>query len=115
MNNEKREELIIGRFWLEAVDQGLSHVWRDNFEEFKEHYDGCYKSLEHYAQHMIEDWDRSNFIPIRLSGRIKPSDVLNDEYYMSEVYPFKYPNLEDPDDETVYIFHTQGYFDRMDG
>nr|DAS40262.1 MAG TPA: hypothetical protein [Crassvirales sp.] len=113
--DKNKEELIIGKFWFEAVNQDLEHIWSNDFEEFKEYYDGYYKSLEHYAQYMIEEWDRSNFIPIQLSGKIKPCDVLNDEYYMSEVYPFWGPNPDNPDETVVYIFHTQGYFDRMDG
>ena len=115
MDNKKNEELIIARFWLEAVDLELAHLWGNDFEVFKDHLYGRFENLTRYAQYIIEEWDRSNFIQFQLSGRIKPSDVLNDEYYMSEVYPFKYPNPEDPDDDTVYVFHTQGYFDRMDG
>nr|DAW07624.1 MAG TPA: hypothetical protein [Bacteriophage sp.] len=115
MNNEKREDLIIARLWLEAVDIELAHLWGNDFEVFKDHLYGRFENLTRYAQYIIEEWDRSNFIPIQLSGKIKPCDVLNDEYYMSEVYPFWGPNPENPDETVVYIFHTQGYFDRMDG
>lgn len=113
--DKNKEELIIGKFWFEAVNQDLEHIWSNDFEEFKEQYYGRFRNLESYAQHMIEEWDRSNFIPIQLSGKIKPCDVLNDEYYMSEVYPFWGPSPENPDETVVYVFHTQGYFDRMDG
>lgn len=64
---------------------------------------------------MIEEWDRSNFIPIQLSGRIKPSDVLLDEYYMKEVTIIKGPSLEDSEVDVVYILHSEEYYDRMDG
>ena len=115
MSKTQSEEITIAKFWLEATSQGLGYNWNNDFEEFKEHCDGYYKSLDHYAQSMIEDWDRSNFIPIQLSGKIKPIDVLSDQYYMSEVYPFWGPNPENVDETVVYIFHTQAYFDRMDG
>lgn len=115
MNDKKKEELIIARFWIELADEDLCWTWNNDYEEFKDHCYGCFETLEDYAQHIIEEWDKSNFIPIQLSGKIKPSDLLLDEYYMSEVSIFKYPNPEDPDDETIYIFHTQEYYDRMDG
>ncbi len=115
MSNKKNEELIIGRLWLEAVNKDLEYIWGNNFEEFKEHYYGRFDTPEEYAQNIIEDWDRSNLIPILLSGRIRPSDLLNDQYYMSQVYPFYGPNPENPDETVIYVFHTQGYYDRMDG
>ena len=115
MNKTQSEEITIEKFWLEATNQGIASAWSNDFEEFKEQYYGRFKNLESYAQHMIEDWDKSNFIPIQLSGKIRPCDVLCDKYYMSEVYIFWGPNPESPDEEVVYIFHTQGYYDRMDG
>lgn len=115
MDKNETEELVIAKIWLSVTSAGIADVWNNNYEEFKEQYYGCFKTLEDYAQHMIEDWDRSNFIPIQLSGKIKPCDVLNDEYYMSEVYPFWGPSPENPNETVVYIFHTQGYYDRMDG
>lgn len=115
MNETISEEVLIAKFWLEVTSEGLGNAWNNDFEVFKDHLYGRFENLTRYAQYIIEEWDRSNFIQFQLSGRIKPSDVLNDEYYMSEVYPFRYPNPEDPDDDTVYIFHTQGYYDRMDG
>lgn len=114
MNNEKREDLIIARFWLEAVDLELAHLWGNDFEVFKDHLYGRFENLTRYAQYIIEEWDRSNFIPIQLSGKIKPVDVLSDEYYMSEVCPFWGPDPENTDETVVYIFHTQAYYDRMD-
>lgn len=115
MDKNETEELVIAKIWLSVTSEGVADVWNNDYEEFKEQYYGCFKTLEDYAQYMIEEWDRSNFIPIQLSGKIKPCDVLNDEYYMSEVYPFWGPNPDNPDETVVYIFHTQGYFDRMDG
>lgn len=116
-NNERqeKEELIIARFWLELADEGLGCAWDNDYEEFKNHYYGCFKTLEDYAQHMIEEWDRSNFIPIQLSGKIKPSDVLLDKYYMKEVTIIKGPSLEDSEVDVVYILHSEEYYDRMDG
>lgn len=114
MNKTQSEEIIIANFWLEATNQGITSAWNDDFEEFKEQYYGNFRSLESYAQHMIEEWDRSNLIPFQLSSSIKPSDVISDAYYMAEVYTFYGPNPENPDEEVVHIFHTQGYYDRMD-
>ena len=113
MNETPSLEVLIAKFWLEVTSEGLGNAWNNDFEEFKDQYYGCFKTLEDYAQHIIEEWDRSNFIPISLSSKIKPSDLILDEYYMGEVSVFKEPNPEDPDDETVYIFHTQEYYDRM--
>lgn len=115
MDKNETEELVIAKIWLSVTSEGVADVWNNDYEEFKEQYYGRFRNLESYAQHMIEEWDRSNFIPIQLSGKIKPCDVLNDEYYMSEVYPFWGPNPDNPGETVVYIFHTQGYFDRMDG
>lgn len=114
MDKNKTEELVIAKIWLSVTQEGIADVWNNDYEEFKEQYYGCFKTLEDYAQHIIEAWDGSNFIPFRLSGRIKPSDVLLDEYYMSEVYIFKDPSQDDTEEEVVYIFHTQEYTDRLD-
>ncbi len=113
MDKNETEELVIAKIWLSVTSEGIADVWNNNYEEFKEQYYGCFKTLEDYAQHIIEEWDRSNFIPISLSSKIKPSDLILDEYYMGEVSVFKEPNPENPDEETVYIFHTQEYYDRM--
>lgn len=114
MNETISKEVLIAKFWLEVTSEELGNAWNDDFEEFKDKYYGCFKTLEDYAQYIIEEWDRSNFIPFQLSGRIKPSDLLLDEYYMSEVSVFKGPSQDDPDEEAVYIFHTQEYTDRLD-
>lgn len=114
MNETISKEVLIAKFWLEVTSEGLGNAWNNDFEEFKDQYYGCFKTLEDYAQYIIEEWDRSNFIPFQLSGRIKPSDLLLDEYYMSEVSIFKGPSQDDPDEEAVYIFHTQEYTDRLD-
>nr|DAO41161.1 MAG TPA: hypothetical protein [Crassvirales sp.] len=114
MNETISKEVLIAKFWLEVTSEGLGNAWNDDFEEFKDQYYGCFKTLEDYAQYIIEQWDRSNFIPFQLSGRIKPSDLLLDEYYMSEVSVFKGPSQDNPEEEMVYIFHTQEYAGRLD-
>ena len=35
--DKNKEELIIGKFWFEAVNQDLEHIWSNDFEEFKEY------------------------------------------------------------------------------
>lgn len=114
MNETPSLEVLIAKFWLKATTEGFSNPWNNDFEEFKDQYYGSFKTLEDYAQYIINEWDRSNFIPFQLSGRIKPSDVLLDEYYMSQVYVFRGPSQDDPEQDAVYIFHTQEYTDRLD-
>ena len=114
MNETPSLEVLIAKFWLEVTSEGLGNAWNNDFEEFKDQYYGCFKTLEDYAQHIIEVWDSCNLIPLKLSGRIKPSDLLLDEYYMSEVSVFKGPSQDNPDEEAVYIFLTQEYTDRLD-
>lgn len=96
MSNKKNEELIIGKLYFEAVNNDLEHIWGNSFEEFKEHYYGRFDTPEEYAQNIIEDWDRSNFIPIILSGRIRPSDLINDQYYMSDMNKIKIATVPKP-------------------
>lgn len=114
MNETPSLEVLIAKFWIEATSEGLGDAWNNDFEEFDDQYYGCFKTFEDYAQHIIEEWDRSNLIPFQLSGRIKPSDLLNDEYYMNEVHAFKAPSKNNPEEEVVHIFHTQEYTDRVD-
>lgn len=114
MNETSSLEVLIAKFWTEATSKGLGNAWNNDFEEFDDQYYGYFKNLEDYAQYIIEEWDKSNFIPFQLSGRIKPSDLLNDEYYMREVHAFKGPSQNNPEEEVVYIFHTQEYTDRLD-
>lgn len=114
MNKTISKEVLIAKFWLEATSKGLGDAWNNDFEEFKDQYYGCFKTLEDYAQHIIEEWDRAKVIPFQLSGRIKPSDLLNDEYYMSEVHAFKGPSQDNPEEEVVYIFLTEWYTGRLD-
>ena len=109
------EGLIAYELWLLEIQNEYGQKWDVTLEEFEEQYYGCFKTLEDYAQHMIEEWDRSNLIPIKLSGRIKPSDVLLDKYYMKEVTIIKGPSLEDSEVDVVYILHSEEYYDRMDG
>lgn len=109
-----KEGLIAYELWLLTIQNEYGPNWDVTIEEFEEQYYGCFETLEDYAQHMIEEWDRSNLIPIQLSGKIKPSDVLLDSYYMKEVTVIKGPSLKDADKDVVYILHSEEYYDRMD-
>lgn len=109
------EGLLAYELWLLKTQSEYGPKWDVGFEEFEEQYYGCFSTLEDYAQHMIKEWDRYNFIPIQLSGKIKPSDILLDSNYMSKVTIIKGPSLENPDEDVVYILHSEEYYDRMDG
>lgn len=108
------EGLIAYELWLLAMQNEFGPKWDVTLEEFEEQYYGCFSTIEDYAQHMIKEWDRSNLIPIQLSDKIKPSDVLLDSGYMKEVSIIKGPSLEDSDRDVVYILHSEEYYDRMD-
>ena len=108
------EGLIAYELWLLTIQNEYGPKWDVTSEEFEEQYYGCFKTLEDYAQHMIEEWDRFNFVPIQLSGKIKPSDVLLDEYHMKEVTIIKGPSLENSEVDVVYILHSEEYYNRID-
>ena len=63
------EALLAYELWLLSIQNEFGPKWDVTFDEFEEQYYGCFKTLEDYAQHIIEEWDRSNFIPIQLNGQ----------------------------------------------
>lgn len=49
MDKNETEELVIAKIWLSVTSEGIADVWNNDYEEFKEQYYGCFKTLEDYG------------------------------------------------------------------
>ena len=77
-------------------------------------YYGYFNNKEQYARHIMKTWDDLDIIPIMLSEKLKPEDVLEDRCYMSNVIMTKGPHPKEEGKEVVYVFHIEEYIDRED-
>nr|DAG99228.1 MAG TPA: hypothetical protein [Crassvirales sp.] len=97
------EELIAYELYIDDLKGDVDP------QDVMEMYYGFFDNKEDYARHIIKTWDDLNTIPIMLSEKLKPEDVLEDRCYMSSVVMINGPHPEKKGEEVIYVFHLEGY------
>lgn len=98
------------KIWLKRQDEEFEYEAYATPDEFTSEYFGKFESLEEYVAYELEFIDQCFALPMKLSGKVDPKKVLEDEEFMSLLWIEKGKPTEDGED-VIYVFHTKDYQD----